>query len=172
MKSHLASVFCQLTIACLSLAGCGSDSGGSLSAAATETGKWVGNYGLTGISAFNQTSYDTYQFTVSSGSCGFRLSEDTGGWYLLKEANDCKITDEWGDQYPMVSASSLKIKIDSFGSLSQVDQSSVGTSSNYTSSATILEMDLTFGTTSAVMRTTTRLVSGDIANYTYSYTKR
>lgn len=172
MKKTQTSLFFSLAIACLSLSGCGSDSGGGLTSTSGESAKWVGSYKMTDIVAFDHTYYDSYRFTISSGSCGFQLSSDTAGWYLLVESNDCRIRNEYGDTYPIVSASRLRLKIDAYGSISEVDSSSIGTSSNNTSTATILAMDLTFGTSSAVMKTTKRLGSGDIYDYTYSYSKK
>jgi hypothetical protein len=152
---------------------CGSDSGGGdLSTATESTSKWTGKYKLTNIMAYDRQYYETYRYTIGSGSCGFTLSDNSNGWYRLQETNDCSIKDEYGDTYPLVSSSRMNIKIDSYGSLSDVEEDSIGTSSSNTSSSTILEIDLTFGTSTAVLKTVVELEQGAIVDYTYTYSKQ
>ena len=172
MQTPTARLILTIVTFFIALTGCGSDSGGSLSDATSSTSKWVWNYKLTGIMAYNRTYGESYRYTVNSGSCGFNLSDNADGWHQLLETNDCTIKDEYGDTYPIVSKATYKIKIDTYGSISEVDTSSIGSSSNTTSTSTILEIDVTFGTSSAVMKTIVRLGSGGIVDYTYSYSKQ
>ena len=172
MKTARARLILTIVTFFIALTGCGSDSGGSLSDATSSTSKWVGNYKLTGIMALDRTYYEASRYTVNSGSCGFKLSDNSDGWHQLLETNDCKLKDEYGDTYPIVYSGSYKIKIDTYGSISEVDTSSTGTSSNTTSTSTLLKIDVTFGTSSAVMKTVVRLGSGVIVDYTYSYSKQ
>ncbi|MEY4630039.1 MAG: hypothetical protein RIQ81_159 [Pseudomonadota bacterium] len=176
MNSNYFSNFFKMTMTCLVLYGCGSDSGGSLSDTPTETGtsasKRTGKYALTDILAIDRVDYESYRYTVSTGFCGFQLSESQNGWFLLQETNDCKLKDEYGDLYSRVSSGSFKIKLDAYGSLSDVDMTGGGTSTDNTSSSNILAMDLTFGTSSAVMKTVVELSSGLVVDYTYNFSKK
>lgn len=140
--------------------------------ATAASSKWVGNYKLNDVTFYDETNDEFGRFSISSGSCGFKISDNSDGWYVLQDSSDCRIRDEYGNTYPIVFNATLKIKIDSYGSISDVDESYGGTSSDNTSTTTVLASDLTFGASSAVKRVLLEFNSGEIVLYTYSYSKK
>lgn len=158
--------------------GGGDDSGGgstTKSGQSSSTYRYAGDYTLSYIQATDLDYWDSYRFDVASGHCGFTMSGDgaspTGTWYIMDETNECFLEDEWGQQYPMIDASYMRLDVSNLGSVTGFDSEASEYSTDNTSSSTITGLDLTFGSQTALLKVVKELESGERYRYDYYYEK-